>query len=851
MNAQRDPCLGLILFLLATFGGPILSIAAEEKAAPERLPPPTELVETPSGMDAQGEPLPPGAVARLGATRWRHWDLIKTVCYSQDGKRIASASFGDGAIRIWDAETGRVLHSFRLNEVSALALSEDGKRLAAIAGSGSNEAPDVWVWKEGTEKPRQLVRKTDQACCLLFREDHLWIAERGGISCWDVDRDKPIIDYKHKTPTVVSALAYCGTKPMIVAATNFGVLLLKASGEKIADAPVTRKEAATAVAVAPDGKSVAVGTDYGVVYVWSIKDGILTKELSFHQHSVGITSITYSSDGKNLICVCHAGECYRWDAVTGERVSKVIPKGAPSDVTDVSFTSALVLSADGRRLAGRFDLRNKADEHRLHSWDTANGDELSLPDGHVSAVQNMAFQSDGSFLSFSTTGDIILWNTKFEAKIRRELGKTAIGKSAALSSDGRVVLFPSDSGVEVNSLKDTERFSKEQEKLFCAAFSPEANQLVTTQLGSLGFWSVKDKSVAEVTLDKDWTYTLAFSGNGKRLILTAEGAVKDDGAVQVWNVASRRKICDLKNVQSHGPIALSPHGQIGAVWSKKRELLFFDATSGEELPTSKSDLTVPYDLAFTPDGRGLAVATKDGVRFLEPLTGRELLRLDGGQGAVRCLAFNRNGTLLATGGSDSTVLFWDLRRMAREGLVSREERMPKSPEQLKVLWIDLASTDPGTGFQCVRGFLESGKTSVTFLRDRLLPHETAISEAEQRRLLKQLADPDYKERAKAFVALKKLGRAVEPMLREAFRAETDEIMHLRLRTFLSELELEGIVTPKDDRVREMRIVQLLGLMDTPPARQLLSDLAQQATSKQLREDAGETLQRLKGLAQKD
>ncbi len=103
--------------------------------------------------------------------------------------------------------------------------------------------------------------------------------------------------------------------------------------------------------------------------------------------------------------------------------------------------------------------------------------------------------------------------------------------------------------------------------------------------------------------------------------------------------------------------------------------------------------------------------------------------------------------------------------------------------------------------------------------------------------MKQLADPDYKERGKAFVGLKKIGRAAEPMLREAFRTEKDEIMHLRLRAFLNELELDGIITPKDDRVREMRVVQLLGLMDTPPARQLLSDLAQQATSKQLGEDA--------------
>ncbi len=855
MSAQLDKRPGLFLFLslLATIGALVFPLAAEEKPAPELLLLPTEVAETTSRVDALGDSLPLGAVARLGVTHWRHWSLIKAVCYSQDGKRIASASFGDGSVCIWDAETGRMLQSFRLNEVSALALSEDGKRLAAIAGGTSKETPDIWVWKEGTDKPRQLVEKTDQATCLLFHEGQLWIGERGGISCWDVERDQRLIDYKQKTPTLVTALAYSGgKKPMIAAATNFGVLVINASGEKVADALITRKESATTVALAPDGKSVTVGTDYGAVYVWSIKDGILAKELEFHRHLVGITSITYSPDGKELICVCHAGECYRWDAVTGARVSHVIATGAPRDATDASFTSALVLSADGRRLAGRFDLRNQGDDQRLHSWNTANGEELSLPYGHGGAVQNMAFQADGSFVSFSSTGEMIHWNTKLDPKIRRELGKAAVAKSAALSTDGRAVLFPSNSGVEVYSLKDGGRLSKSQENLFCAKFSPETNQLVTTQVGTLGFWSVKDKSVDEIKLDKKWAYHLALSGDGKRLILSAEGVFKEEGTtVQVWNVTSRTKICDLKNVQSDGPIALSPRGQMAAVWSKKREILFFDATSGQVFPTSTGDLTVPYDLAFTPDGRSLVVATKEGVRFLEPPTGRELLHLDGGQGAVRCLAFNRNGTLLATGGADSTVLFWDLRRILHMGHFARAGQMPKLPEQLELLWAELSATDPATSFASVRGFLESGKGSIVFLRDRLLPPETPIADAEQRRLLKQLGDPDYKERAKAFVALKKIGRAAEPMLREAFRTEKDEIMHLRLGTFLSELESEGIITPKDDRMRESRVVQLLGLMDTPPARELLNDLAQKGANEQLRNDAKETLLRLTGVATKD
>ncbi len=194
------------------------------------------------------------------------------------------------------------------------------------------------------------------------------------------------------------------------------------------------------------------------------------------------------------------------------------------------------------------------------------------------------------------------------------------------------------------------------------------------------------------------------------------------------------------------------------------------------------------------------------------------------------------------------MLLWDVQRI---GMASSDGRLPTLPEQREIFWSDLASTDPATSSSASSAFFDGGKRTIAFFRDRLLTHEKPVGDPEQQRLLKQLADSDYKERAKAFVILKQLGRAAEPMLREAFRTEKDEIMHIRLRAFLAELELDGIVTPKDERVRETQVVQLLGLMATPPARELLTDLAQKGASEQLRKDAGETLQRLKGRAPKE
>jgi WD40 repeat protein len=800
-----------------------------KKSAAEPLPKPTEMTEPLSREDALGDPLPPGAVMRLGSARWRHGEPISVIACSKDGKRLASASRDDAWVRIWDAESGEMLHKVKLPAVKEMALSEDGKSLAVIVRTVSADGSGICLWKEGTEKARQLANKTEQAGCLLVHEGQLWIGSPRGIVCWDLERDRELREYRHETPTIVTALAYYGgAKPLVAAATENGVLVIKTAGEKY-DAHISEKGIATAVAFAPDGESVAVGTDRGSVYVWEINDKKLLLEYDVRPNAIGVTSLAYSSDGKQLISVNHAGECYRWASATGKKLSQATVKGATPLTGSATRTSVLVLSSNGQRVAGRIGGKSDEVDRRLHVWDTTNGDELSLrATGHGGALRKMAFQADGSFLSFTATDELILWNAKFERASCRQLSNQKTGTSAALSNEGRVVVFPQDLGVELDSLNDLarpEQLSTKKEKLYCAAFSPGANRLVTTHHGSLGFWSLNDGSVDKVALDRAWAYSLAFSGNGERLVLSDGAVVKSwDSAVQVWSVASRTKICDLNSAQSEGPLALSPRGQIVALWSTKGRLQFFDGRTGEEFPTEPVHLRAVNDLAFTPDGRYLIAATEDAVRFFEPLTGREVFRFDAGQGAVQCLAIKQDGSLLATGGIDSTVLIWDLRRILRTGVVSPDVRLPASAEQREILRADLVSTDATTSFAAVRSFVEGGQGSIAFLRDRLLTHETPLGDAEQRRLLKQLADPDYKERAKAFVALKTMARQAELMLRGALLAEKDEIMRLRLRTFLGELEDQGIITPKDERIRDRRVVQLLELMDTPEAQKLQDDL---------------------------
>jgi hypothetical protein len=92
----------------------------------------------PVGADLLGDPLPAGALARLGTTKFRPGGLVTKVTYSQDGKRLFSAA---GNVIAWDAATGRELHrspGFLKDDypLTIPAISPDRKTLAVATGQG-------------------------------------------------------------------------------------------------------------------------------------------------------------------------------------------------------------------------------------------------------------------------------------------------------------------------------------------------------------------------------------------------------------------------------------------------------------------------------------------------------------------------------------------------------------------------------------------------------------------------------------------------------------------------------------------------------------------------------------------
>ncbi|HEV3303917.1 MAG TPA: hypothetical protein VG055_29980 [Planctomycetaceae bacterium] len=92
----------------------------------------------PARLDYYGDSLPPGAVARLGSTRFLLPGAVRALTFSRDGNTLASASHH--VVMLWDRKTGRTIRQFPVDkfEVRAITFTDAGQIL--VLGGGHVDA---------------------------------------------------------------------------------------------------------------------------------------------------------------------------------------------------------------------------------------------------------------------------------------------------------------------------------------------------------------------------------------------------------------------------------------------------------------------------------------------------------------------------------------------------------------------------------------------------------------------------------------------------------------------------------------------------------------------------------------
>src|SRR5262249_38115290 len=141
------------LMLLALEGPAALGLSQQASESPPRDEPPPR-------RDLHGDPLPRGAIARLGTVRFQHHGEVTSGFFSADGKTLTTAG-RDHAVRRWDLATGKELEHFPLQAPKeeyhrGHLVSPDGKTLATIGTQNADGVTAVYLWDLATKEHRVL-----------------------------------------------------------------------------------------------------------------------------------------------------------------------------------------------------------------------------------------------------------------------------------------------------------------------------------------------------------------------------------------------------------------------------------------------------------------------------------------------------------------------------------------------------------------------------------------------------------------------------------------------------------------------------------------------------------------------
>jgi WD40 repeat protein/serine/threonine protein kinase len=601
-----------------------------------------------------------------------HTGEITSVAYSPDGKRLASGAGNTpgkpGEVKVWDAQTGQELLPLKVHNdiVWSVAFSPDGKRLASAC---RDQTVKVWDVQSGQEL-LSLKGHTNSVWSVAFSPDGKRLASGSWdqmVRVWDAQTGRELLSLKGHGAGVESVAFSPDGKRLASASDDQTVKVWDAqTGQELLSLKVTGIGLSTSVAFSPDGKRLASAGK-----VWDAQTG--QELLSLMGHTGNVRGVAFSPDGKRLASSSQGGWTLRiWDLQTGQEIRTI--KGGGGSV---------VFSPDGRRLA------SGSADHTVKVWDAEKDQENLTLQGD--AQVSVAFSPDGRRLASASQTDstVNVWDAQTGQRTLTLKGPTGRVRSVAFSPDGKrlassggghrssagwgwspgdraeVKVWDAQTGQELPTLQGHTGI------VHSVAFSPDGKRLASgsgrmgSGPGEVKVWDAQTGQ--ELLFLKELTYavnSVGFSPDGKSLASAhwAGGySAGKPGEVKVWDAQTGQELLTLQGGGFVG-VAFSPDGKRLASGNgtpmqetQPGEVKVWNVQTGQELLTLKGHTSCVYGVAFSPDGKRLASASRDEVKLWDAQTGQELLTLKGRGVSV---AFSPDGKRLASAGG-SSVTIWD------------------------------------------------------------------------------------------------------------------------------------------------------------------------------------------------
>ena len=279
---------------------------------------------------------------------------------------------------------------------------------------------------------------------------------------------------------------------------------------------------------------------------------------------------------------------------------------------------------------------------------------VTVIEAHRGSVQRVVFSPDGaSLLSCGQDAVVRLWRVPSFAADGAFEGHGASVNTLSFSADGGVLASGSSDGtVRVWSFPGGRELDLLEGQVAAAVSAAGGLATISTKVRAV-LWDSNYDELATLPLLDRRLFSLAFSPDGA--VLLAAGA----GAVHRVDVKGRAKAGEYAGHQTAvAGMALSADGSLLATTGAEGTLRVRSFAGGTERFAVRPGRPGSLQVALAPGGSVVAVSIEFAVQLRSTADGALLETLEVPSKGVHGLAFSPDGRFLAVAGADGKVRVW-------------------------------------------------------------------------------------------------------------------------------------------------------------------------------------------------